>query len=81
MSNQSNQYDFLLINFGNHNFASLEVMKHFKERFKQLETEFRKFQKIAFIHPPEYKNESREPSFYNYFTSKDEAIKWFLEKY
>ena len=74
---KSNGYDFLIIDFGKHNFKSIEVIQYFKEEFEKLETELRKFKKIAIIHPPEYRNESSEINLYDFFTSKNDAIKWF----
>ncbi len=45
-----------------------------------LEIQLLKFEKIAVIHPPEYFNESSEPEKYNYFTSRNEAKEWFLNR-
>ena len=75
---KSSDFNFLIIDFDKHNFASIDVIKYFKEEFKKLELELRKFQKIAFIHPPEYSNKSNEPNFYELFTSKNDAIEWVL---
>jgi hypothetical protein len=71
-------YYFLIIDSGKHEFVSLDVIKYFRTQMQTIETELSKFEKIALIHPPEYRNESSEPERYNYFTSKVEAKEWFL---
>ncbi len=72
-------YNFLIIDIGKHDFASINVIKYFKEQLLIMEPQLLKFEKIALIHPPEYRNESSNPEIYDYFTSKVEAKKWFLK--
>lgn len=54
-------------------------MKYLRVQIQNLEPQLLKFEKIAFVHPPENSNESSNPKLYNYFSSMDEAKKWFLE--
>lgn len=70
-------YNFLIIDSGKHEFVSLDIIKYFRTQMQTIETQLSKFEKIALIHPPEYRNESSEPEKYNYFTSKVEAKEWF----
>lgn len=73
-------YIFLIIDTGKHEFISLDVIKYFRKQMQTIETQLFKFEKIALIHPPEYRNESSKPEKYNYFTSRVEAKEWFLNK-
>jgi len=72
-------YSFLVIDTGKHDFVSINIIKHFREQMQVLEPQLLKFEKIALLHPPEYRNESSNPKMYQYFTSIIEAKKWFLE--
>lgn len=68
----------LIVNFGDHNFCSFDVIKYCKNQLKLIEPSLLQFHKIAFVHPPQYSNSSDNEKL-NYFTSDDEALKW-LEK-
>lgn len=70
--------DYLIIDTGKHDFVSVDVIKYFKAQMQALKTQLLNFKKIALIHPPDYKNKSSEPEIYDYFTSRIEAIDWFL---
>lgn len=72
-------YCFLLIDTGRHDFVSISIIKYFREQMQNFEPHLLKFEKIALIHPPEYRNESSNPELYDYFTSIVDAKKWFLE--
>lgn len=72
-------YSFLIIDTGRHDFVSIDIMKYLKDQLQQLESQLKKFKKIALIHPPKYWNESSNPEMYEYFTSIVEAKKWFLK--
>ena len=65
-----------LINTGEHNFESIEVIKEMKRRFTKENELLDKFRKIAFLHPPEFVNESYDTQRYNYFTCREDAVKW-----
>ena len=71
--------DFLIIDTGAHDFLSIKVIKHLRDQLFDLEPCLTKFKKIAFIHPPQYFNESNKPVKFNFFTSKEDAIKWLLK--
>lgn len=75
---ETENYRFLLIDTGDHDFFSIEVIKYFKEEIYAIETHVRKFEKVAFIHPPHFRNESEVPEKYEYFSSKEEAVAWLL---
>lgn len=74
---QSLYYNFLLIDFGKHEFNSISVMKYFRQKLKSIESSLLKFKKIAFIHPEQFMNQSDIPESFEYFTSKSDAKKWF----
>ena len=74
---KSKHHNYLLINFGKHEFKSISVMKYFRERLKSIEYSLMQFKKIAFIHPPQFMTQSDNPEIFEYFTSKTSAIKWF----
>ena len=75
---QSLHYNFLLIDFGKHEFNSICVMKHFRGKLESLKPSLMQFKKIAFIHPEQFMNQSDNPEIFEYFTSKKSALKWFL---
>ncbi len=70
-------HDFLIIDTGKHSFVSIIILKYFKEQMLSLEPYLLNFKKIAFIHPPQFRNTSSNQKIYEYFTSKVEAKKWF----
>lgn len=72
--------NFLIIDSGKHEFVSLDIIKYFRTQMQTIAIQLSKFEKIALINPPEYRNESSEPEKYNYFTSKVEAKEWFLNR-
>ena len=75
----SNKQDYLIIDTGVHDFRSIKVMKYLKDQLSDLEPCLTKFKRIAFLHPPKYRNESGNPKHYNYFSSREEAINWFSD--
>ncbi|KAA3608849.1 MAG: hypothetical protein D8M58_19125 [Calditrichaeota bacterium] len=72
----SKNYDFLIVNLGQHHFESLKVMKDFKQAFLDIKSKLYRFKKIAIIHSTERLNKSEDPNFYEHFNSKTDAIKW-----
>lgn len=70
--------NLLLIDFGNHDFESLEVLKFCKEELKNIESVLLSFNKIAMLTIPPYKNESQYSEKLNYFHSDIKAKKWLL---
>ena len=72
------RHDFLIIDTGAHEFLSIKVIKQLKDQLSDLEPCLTKFKKIALIHLPQYLNECSNPDKYNFFTSKEDATKWFL---
>lgn len=72
-------FSFLIIDTGKHDFVSINIIKHFRAQMQSLEPQLLEFEKIALIHPPEYRNESTNPELYDYFTSIIDAKKWFLK--
>lgn len=73
-------YSFLIIDSGKHDFVSINIIKYFRDEMQNLEPQLLKFEKIALIHPPKYSNESSNPDLYDYFSSIVDAKKWFLKK-
>ncbi len=71
------RHDFLIIDTGAHDFISVKVIKYFRDQLSDLEPCLTKFKKIAFIHAPRYQSENSDPDKYNFFTSKENAARWF----
>lgn len=71
------KHEYLLINFGDHNFESITVIKYCREQLKAIETDLLAFDRIAMVHPPEYENESENKLKLRYFTSEQDAENWF----
>ena len=68
----------LIINIGEHNFESVDVIKELKNR---LTTEIRfqtHIRKIAFLIPPGLMNKSDDENRYKYFNDKEGAVEWLL---
>ncbi len=72
------QQDYLIINFGNHEFETLNVIKYCRKQLENIESHLMNYKKIAMVHPPEYKNESNDEKRLQYFNSESEAMNWFL---
>ncbi len=72
------QPNLLLIDFGNHKFESLSVLKFCKEELKNIESVLLKFNKIAFLTIPPYKSESQDSEKLKYFHSETRAKEWLL---
>ena len=68
----------LIVNTGDHDFESIDVLRELKLRFIKEEAKLNRFRRIAFIHPPEVSNKSENEERYNYFCSREEAIVWLL---
>ena len=68
--------NFLLIDFGNHDFESLEVLKFCKRELKNIESELLNFNKIAMVTIPPYRSESQDSERLKYFHSEMEAKEW-----
>lgn len=68
--------NLLLIDFGNHDFESLEVLKFCKEELKNIESVLLNFKKIAMLTIPPYKSESQDSEKLKYFHSDIKAKKW-----
>ena len=67
---------YLMINIGEHNFKSIEIIKELKNRFSLEKDTLNRFNKIVFLHPPQFQNKSDDDERYNFFNHKDEAIDW-----
>lgn len=68
----------LLINFGDHHFESIDVIKYCKVELKNIESILTHFPKIAMLSIPPYKNESPSPNKLSYFNDKRKATQWLL---
>jgi hypothetical protein len=69
--------DFLIIDTGEHDFESIEVIKYFRTQMDNLGPYLNLFKKIALIRPSQYQNVSTNPEVYYFFDSKEEARAWF----
>ena len=67
---------FLIINIGEHNFESVEVMKELKNRLTAELKSQNHIRKIAFLIPPGITNKSADENLYRYFSKKAEAVEW-----
>jgi len=70
--------NLLLIDFGNHNFESLETLKLCKERLMFIEKELLVFSKIAMVTVPPYKNASKNSDVLKFFYTEKEAEEWLF---
>ncbi len=68
--------DLLLLDFGNHDFESLAVLKFCKEELKNIEPTLRQFNKIAMLSVPPYQGERLATDKLKYFHSEIEANHW-----
>ena len=59
----STNNDYLIVNFGAHNYVSLKVMKDFRQAFWNIKSKLYQFKKIAIIHSTERLNRSNDPDF------------------
>lgn len=69
----------LMVDFGNHEFQSIEIIKYCKEALSAIKDQLLLFQKIAFIHPPYYSNQSENVDKMQFFTSIEDAKAWIAE--
>ena len=72
--------NLLLIDFGNHNFESIEVLKYCKEELSKIESILLRFNKIAFLTIPPYKSESQDSEKLKYFHIEEKAKEWILAR-
>ena len=72
------EFDFLIIDTGEHDFESIGVIKYFRAKMESLAPFLKAFKKIALIRPTQYQNKSTNPDVYDFFDSKEEARTWFL---
>lgn len=68
--------DLLLLDFGNHDFESLAVLKFCKEELKNIEPTLRQFNKIAMLSVPPYQGEPLLTDRLKYFHSEKKAMNW-----
>ncbi|NET35048.1 MAG: hypothetical protein F6K19_23970 [Cyanothece sp. SIO1E1] len=68
------QHSALLINFGEHNFASIAVLRHCKNELMRVAEQLEQFDKIAFITPPSYQGVNQERL--RYFQEEVQALSW-----
>lgn len=73
---KSSSFNFLIIDFGNHDFESVKVLKYCKAELMKIEPTLLKFDKIAMLTIPPYKNEDSEKL--KYFHEEREAKEWLL---
>jgi hypothetical protein len=66
----------LIINIGAHNFESIGLIKELKDRLIQAELTLKRFNKIAILHSPDFRNKSNDEDRYNFFNDRNEAVKW-----
>jgi hypothetical protein len=70
------KHDYLIIDVGGYDFASIGVLKQFRDLLSDLEPCLMKFKKIVLIHSPMIIKESSSPERYNLCISKEKAIEW-----
>ncbi|MEJ2616030.1 MAG: hypothetical protein P8Z35_13815 [Ignavibacteriaceae bacterium] len=67
---------YLIINIGEHEFESIEVLKELKNMFIQKKDLLNRFNKIAFLHPASFENISMNTKKYNFFSNREKAKSW-----
>lgn len=70
----------LIIDFGNHKFESIEVLKFCKIELSNIQSVLLKFKKIAFLTIPPYKSESPDSEKLKYFHLEEKAKEWILSE-
>lgn len=71
------RHEYLIIDTGNYDFVSFEVLKQFKNLLLDLEPCLMKFKKIAIVHSPWELSEEESKHRYM-FISKEKAVEWLL---
>ena len=72
--------NLLMIDFGNHQFESIEVLKFCKKELSNIESVLLKFNKIAFLTIPPYKSESQDSEKLKYFHFEEKAKEWIFSE-
>ncbi|MBX2871581.1 MAG: hypothetical protein KTR30_05760 [Saprospiraceae bacterium] len=67
----------LLIDFGEHEFASIAVLRYCKNELHRMADKLEQFDKISFIVPKPFQGVNQEQL--RYFQEEVEAQKWFKE--
>ena len=70
--------NILMIDYGDHNFESMEIMRYCRLELNRIESTLTRFSKIAFLSVPPYKSESKYHNKLGYFHSEIEANEWLL---
>jgi len=68
----------LIINIGEHNFESIEIIKELKNKLSLEKDTLSRFRRIALLHPPDFKNKSDDEERYNFSSNKKAAIDWLM---
>lgn len=68
----------LLLDFGKHDFESVEALKYCKSELTRIEATLKKFKKLAFLSIPPYRGETTDSSKLRYFNDEAEAVQWLL---
>ncbi len=67
----------LLLDTGKHQFRSIADLKYLREALDASYARYlSRYTKIAFLHPEGYSNVSTDPTKYQYFSHRDDAISW-----
>jgi len=73
--------NLLMIDFGDHQFESIEVLKFCKKELSNIESVLSSFNKIAFLTIPPYKSESQDSEKLKYFHFEEKAKEWILSEH
>jgi hypothetical protein len=74
-----NNFEYLLIDYGKHEFESIEVIKYCREQLKKIESRLLKYKKISMVSVPPYTNKSENPNKMRFFHSLRDAEQWFKQ--
>ena len=72
---QTQDQSYLLIDFGQHEFTSIAVLRYCKEEFSRISHKLESFDKIAFVSAPPYRGIDQDQL--RYFHKKRRAVEWF----
>lgn len=70
------QATHLQIDYGAHDFESIDTLKYCKAELMKIEDHLQQFVKIATISIPPYVSESKDPEKLRHFHTEEEAILW-----
>lgn len=73
---QRDTSDCLLLDTGDHQFQSIADIKYLRDALNARTDWLSRYTKIALLHPEGYSNVSTDPTKYQFFSNRGDAIAW-----